>query len=278
MKVKKSIFAELNAVSGLVAVGLAALVILCVALYVLMLQSPSKIYSVEDDAGLFTAEELEEIEDAAQALKKNEDINVVIITTRDKGRNYGNSDEDCARFAGDYYARKAIKHNLRDNSGICILLDFTLDYDGGRFFWLYTYGSAYYSIPNGKAQEIFDNNRRTLKSGDYAKAVLDILDDAGDEHPGGASVVIGNAFVLIVPAAIAAIATAVICRKKKLDAKPSSRRYLTTNQIDANNDSDVVTSTQTYVTSNSSGGGGGGGGFSGGGGGGGHSGGGGGRF
>ena len=279
--VKRSIFSEFSAVSGLAALGIIAFVVLCVALYVYMLIPPKKITYVDDDAHIFSRSELEDIEELAEKIRKSENINVVIITTRDKGKGYSNSDEDCARYAGDMYAKKAIKSEFRDNSGICILVDLTLDYEGGRFFWMYTYGSAYYCIDNDDVQTIFYANRSTLKNGEYGRAILDILSDAKKEHDGGSAGRGFNFFLLVIPAGAAFLIAFVLSKGKGLDKKPKSTQYIKRGEtvIHEQDEEDTVTDVRTYVTyASESSGGGGGGGFGGGGGGGGHSGGGGGRF
>ena len=281
--IKRSIFSEFSAVSGLAALGIIAFIILCVVLYVYMLMPTKKISVVTDDADIFTRNELQDIEDLADKIRKKENLNVVIITTRHKGRGYTDSDEDCQRYAGDYYQKKAVDSVFRDNSGICILVDLTLDYDGGRFFWLYTYGSAYYCIDDDTVTDIFRSHKSQLQAGEYADAIEDILNDAAREHNGGSTGRGFNFWLLIIPAGLAFVAAFIASKGRILDKKPATKEYLKLGETEKYTDQeeDTVTNTRTYVTyaSESSGGGGGfsggGGGFSGGGG---HSGGGGGRF
>ena len=140
---KVSFFGEMSMLSVTATIGLVALVILCVAFTHLCLPPLRKKIRVDDDAGIFTRSQIGDLEDMARQLSRRKDINVVIVTTRDKGRGYSNSDEDCERFAADYYKKACIKTSLVNNSGICILIDLTIDEPGQRFFWLYTYGTAY---------------------------------------------------------------------------------------------------------------------------------------
>ena len=120
---KISLFGEMSMMSAMAVVGLIVIVIACVAFYAFMSSSPSKKIRVDDDADIFTSRQINELEDMARELSSDKDINVIIITTRDKGRGYSNSDEDCAQFAGDYYADKCIKTSLVNNSGICMETD-----------------------------------------------------------------------------------------------------------------------------------------------------------
>ena len=274
---KISLFGEMSMMSVAAIVCLIILVIGCVAFYLYMSSSPKKHVVVDDDARIFTSEQEDELEELAERLSKNEDINVVIVTTRDKGRGYTNSDEDCAEFAADYYAKTCIKTSLVNNSGICILIDLTLDRPGERFFWIYTYGTAYFAIGDDECTSMFQRQRNELSEGNYCEALENIFDDLEDYDY--ESVAVMSFFCLIIPAGLALLVTLIATSAKPLDKKPESQRY-----IDGKPDiklTDRVTKTQKIRHESSSGGGisSGGGGFSGGGfSGGGHSGGGGGRF
>lgn len=272
-----SFWGEMGLLNTAASVLLIVLVIGCFAFYAFMSSSPSKKIVVEDDADIFTSSEIDELEDLARSLSRDKDINVVIVTTRDKGRGYSDSDEDCARFAGDYYANRCIRTSLVNNSGICIFIDLTQDYPGGRFFWIYTYGTAFFAIDDDECTRLFNEQRSELTSGDYYGAVKYIIRELkGFDYSSTAPLTF---FCLIIPAGLALLVTMIATSAKPLDKKPESQRY-----IDGKPDiklTDRVTKTQKIRHESSSGGGisSGGGGFSGGGfSGGGHSGGGGGRF
>ena len=100
---KLSVFSELNGASIGVGIALICIIIASVVFYIFMNLSPKKTVKVVDNADLFTSEEMDNIEEAAKKLSKEKDINVVIVTTRDKGSKYSDSDEDEKRFAEDYY-------------------------------------------------------------------------------------------------------------------------------------------------------------------------------
>ena len=150
---KLSVLSELNGASIGVGIALICIIIASVVFYIFMNLSPKKTVKVVDDADLFTSEEMDNIEDAAKKLSKEKDINVVIVTTKDKGKGYSNSDDDEKRFAEDYYMKSVKTVPLQNNSGVCILIDVTLDYKGGRFFWLYTYGTAHFAVDDDECYQ-----------------------------------------------------------------------------------------------------------------------------
>lgn len=274
---KKSIWSEFTLLSGGMLAGILAVIALCTGLYFYMIRVPKKVIKLDDSAKIFSSEEEKELKDVMEDIRDKKHINVVIVTTDDKGRGYGNSDEECARFAGDYYRSHAITSNFRDNSGICILVDLTCDYDGGRFFWLYTYGTAFYAISDDDCSDLFRSHKSELQAGEYYEAVDGILDDIEDDFDfTGGGVAFMNGLVAVIPLVIAAIATALVTTGRSLDKAPRSNRYKAS--VTDKGDEDIFIKKTVVETVNS---GGGGGGFSGGGGGGfsgGHSGGGGGRF
>ena len=240
--------------------------------------SPKKTVKVVDDADLFTSQELDDITDAAKKLSKEKDINVVIVTTNDKGKKYSNSDADEKRFAEDYYMDNVKTVPLQNNSGVCILIDVTLDYQGGRFFWLYTYGTAHFAVSDDDCYSLFRKYLSELGSGEYGTAVEGITKDLNDfSYQSYGAIVF---FTIIIPVGMSLVMTGLASPRRRLDKLPAISTYSIpgTNRVEKN---DIFKSKSViHHTSSSSGGGfsgGGGGGFSGGGGGG-FSGGGGGRF
>lgn len=278
--VKKSILGEFNALSGTVMALVIAIVIISISAFVFMNRVPPKKVVIEDEAEIFSDEELEFLEEAAEELKEEKNINVVIATTRDNPN--AESDEGCKDYASDIYKDHCIPHPLQDNSGICIYIDLTLDYPGGRYFWLYTYGTAYFAVSDEECQGIFRSHRDELSDGFYSDAVEDIMDDLMDYeyHATGLAIIYGCS--IIIPLIIAFIVAFVCTYSGKLDAVPKSEKYLDRAESTPIEKEDELLrkSTRVYHNSSSSSGGisggFGGGGF--GGGGGGHSGGGGGRF
>jgi uncharacterized membrane protein YgcG len=276
---KLSIFSELNGASIGVGIGLICIVIASLVFYVFMNLSPKKSVKVVDDAELFTEEELDEITDAAKNLSKLKDINVVIVTTRDKGKGYSNSDEDEKKFAEDFYMDNVNTVPLQNNSGVCILIDVTLDEPGQRFFWLYTYGTAHFAVDDDDCYSLFRSYLTELGNGEYGTAVYGIVGRlAGYSYTNYAPIVF---FTILIPIGLAIAFTAIISPKRRLDKAPSVTTYIGEHANVIEKFDKFKSKSVVRMSSDSGGGGfsgGGGGGFSGGGGGGGFSGGGGGRF
>ena len=286
-KNNKSMWGEFSLLSTGMLVALVALCVLSTIFYIYMSMSTPKKVVVTDSAGIFTKDEEKELEAAAKKLSKAKDINVVIITTRDKNDDlknkfsrYTDSDEDCNQFAKDYYDSKCVTHQLRDNSGICILVDLTIDEPGMRYFRMYTNGTAYFAVSNDECDSIFRRYKSQLSEEEYFDAISSVLGDLN--HYSFSSFGFVTFICLILPMGFALIVCGIALRKGKLDPAPKYKEYLEgTDQVKSEEEFLRQKVVVTYDSDSSSGGGGGfsggGGGFSGGGGGG-HSGGGGGRF
>ena len=279
---KLSVFSELNGASIGVGIALICIIIASVVFYIFMNLSPKKTVKVVDNADLFTSEEMDNIEEAAKKLSKEKDINVVIVTTRDKGSKYSDSDEDEKRFAEDYYMKSVKTVPLQNNSGVCILIDVTLDYQGGRFFWLYTYGTAHFAVSDDECMSLFRRYLSLLGDARYCEAVENITNDLNEySYQSYAAIVF---FTIIIPIGMSFLSLGIATPKRRLDKLPAIGTYsIPGSNIVAKNDA-FLRKKVIHHESSSSGGGysgggfsGGGGGFSGGGGGG-FSGGGGGRF
>ena len=274
---KLSIWSELSGASIGVGIGLLVLVIFAICFYVFMNLSPAKKVRVDDHAEVFTEAEEKDLFELASKLSADKDINVVIVTTRNKGDGYTNSDADCARYAGDYYMRNVNTVPLQNNSGVCILVDLSIDEDGQRFFWLYTYGTAHFAVSDDNCSRLFYNNKELLGRKEYAHALSNILDSLGNYSYQGYGAIVF--FTIIVPVLAGLLITKIATPSRKLDPVPAMSTYSVTDSMKAIQNTDIF-KYRTVVRMESSSSGGGGGGFSGGGGGGGggFSGGGGGRF
>lgn len=276
---KLSVLSELNGASIGVGIALICIILASVVFYIFMNLSPKKTVKVVDDADLFTSEEIDNIEDAAKKLSKEKDINVVIVTTNNKGKGYSNSDADEKKFAEDYYMKSVKTVPLQNNSGVCILIDVTLDYQGGRFFWLYTYGTAHFAVSDDECYSLFRRYLSQLGNGEYGSAVESITNDLNNySYQSYAAIVF---FTIIIPIGLSFLSLGVATPKRRLDKLPAISTYsIPGSNIVAKSDAFLSKKVIHHESSSSGGGGfsgGGGGGFSGGGGGG-FSGGGGGRF
>ena len=273
---KISIWSELSGASIGVGIGLLGIVIVSIFFYIFMNLSPAKKVRVDDFAEIFSQEEEDALRDLAADLSRAKDINVVLVTTRNKGDGYTNSDSDCAKYAGDYYMRNVNTVPLQNNSGICILVDLTIDKDGQRFFWLYTYGTAHFAVSDSECSNLFYRNKELLGRGEYAEALTNVLQSLhGYSYKGYGAIVF---FTLIIPVLLALIVTYFSTPSRKLDPVPAASQYRISAPTAVQGEDIFLRKTTVRVESSSSSGGGGGGFSGGGGGGGGFSGGGGGRF
>ncbi len=278
--VKKSIWGEFSGISVVAMVIVALIILGSIAAFIFMNWIPPKSTVIQDDAGIFTDDQLVDIEDLADDLRKSNGINVVIATTRHNP--HGTSDSDCADYAAEIYQDHCIHTSMQDNSGVCLYIDLTLDKPGYRFFWLYTYGTAYFSVSDEECQGIFNQERGLLSDECYYEAIYNILLDLDEYDYHSAGLVICYGVSIIVPLLLALVITLLCTHRKKLDPVPASKEYLVRkNSKVVEKEDKFIRKSVSVIRHESSGGGGfhgggGGGGF--GGGGGGHSGGGGGRF
>lgn len=271
-----SFWSELKSMQVGAIILILLLIIGCGFIYYLMNVSPKKITIVEDGADIFTSSEEKELKSIADALSKDKDINVLIVTTRDKGPDYGQSREERSRFAEDYYKEHAISSSMRNNSGICYLIDLSTDEPGRRFMWLFTFGTSYYAMDDDEVQSLFVKHKEEFSSENYYDATLAYFEDLKAYDYENLSYIL--IITLFLPAIVAWIMARLISGGKALDPVPIGNTYLRAKkEIEAKDV--MIKQTKTYHPPSSSSGssGGGGGGFSGGGGGG-HSGGGGGFF
>ena len=276
-KQKISIWSELSGASIGVGIGLLVIGIIAIFFYIFMNLSPAKKVRVDDFAEIFSEEEEKSLYDLAANLSREKDINVVVVTTRNKGDGYSNSDADCAKYAGDYYMRNVDTVPLQNNSGVCILVDLTIDKDGQRFFWLYTYGTAHFAVSDDECSSLFYRNKELLGRGEYANALTNILVKLNDYSYKGYGAIVF--FTMIIPLLGAWLITKLATPSRRLDPAPATTHYKISSPKAIAGEDKFLRKTVVKMESSSSGGGGGGG-FSGGGGGGGggFSGGGGGRF
>ncbi len=154
--VGKSIFAELNAVSITTLCLIALLLIAAIAVYIFTVVPPAKKVMVMDDANVLSEQEESDVLEMAEKLKDEHDMNVIVITTRDKGEDFANSKNGVSQYGKVMYDKYSRKNRLRDNSGVVIILDLTDDRSNERFFWIYQYGTAYLTLSDSDCTQ----NRR----------------------------------------------------------------------------------------------------------------------
>lgn len=277
---KRSLLSEANSLSIGLLIAVIVVIVACIGIYLYMCRIPDKHVYLVDDADIFTDEEENELGRLAKKLSKDKEVNVLVYTTRNKGSGYSNSDEDCERFAGDVYRDYCISERLCDNSGFCLFVDLTLDSPGQRFLWIYTYGTAYYTIPDEDISLLFKKYKPELADGQYASAFEGFFNYLTDRDYTSVFLYVMYFLIIAIPVILAwIISKSQGLGNHALDPKPPYTKYQT-ERVDRKSKVVIVKRTVKEYYNNESGSGLSGGGLSGGGGfsGGGHSGGGGGRF
>lgn len=230
VKYKKSIFAEINSLSITAGIGILILMLACIAGYIyLIIPTPKKVL-IDDSAEVLTKEEEEDLEDLAEDLSSRRDMNVIIITTRDKGKGYTDSDEDCAEYCLDQYDKIVRKNKVKDNSGMIIFLDLTIDEPGERFFWMYTYGSTFLAIDDNEINRLFEMAKPGLEEQDYEEAFESILKEVKSRRWNKEKELSGTVVAAVIP-----VVLAIIIYKKTgkiiIDKKPSVRTNRVTDAL-----------------------------------------------
>ncbi len=270
---KLSILSEFSAISfvmiGILVIGM----ILSIVIYILMVVPPAKVYKLEDDADLFSDDEEDEIRTLARNISRGKDINVIIVTTADKGESYGGySESESIRYAQDQFKELTKFEPFRDNSGVLILTEIEGDY---RFFYIVTFGTARASIIDTECDEIFYRHKSLLQSGDYAAAVQGSLEEIKNHNFTSGLLIFTYASFVFGPIAIVAFVLWIMARRKRSKITVDHKTYYDAKHSEIIGDEDIYQRETVSVTYNSSGSSGGfssgrsGGGFSGGGGGGG---------
>lgn len=266
---KISALSEFSALSAVLIVVMVVGMLLSLAFYIWMAIPPSKVYKLDDDANLFSENEEEELLSLMKSISRKKDINVMVITTEDKGSGYGNSDGDSVRYAQDRFKDLAKFQPFKDNSGVLIMVDME-----NRFFYIVTYGTAKASITNNECDSIYNRQLSFLQQGEYFTAIRRSLEEVADHNFTSGLLIFTYASFIIGPIGIVALVIKILLRRKRSKITVDHRTYFDAKNSVNVGDEDIFekeTVSVTYHSSGSSGARGGfsGGGFSGGGGGGG---------
>lgn len=230
--------AEFSALSKVLTFLLIIAAIFSLALYIWMAIPPGKVHVIDDQAGVFSAEESGELLAQMEAIQKEKDINVMVVTVTDKGADYQRYDESQSiRYAQDRFKELSLFESLRDNSGVLILLELDGDY---HFFYIVTFGTAKASITNSECKEIFSRQGSLLASGQYKQAIQNSLDDISDHNFTSVLLILTYAAFIIAPFLIAVPIVRLIARRKKYEITATTETYL---DPDAEN---VIQKTDVY--------------------------------
>lgn len=259
-KRKVSALSEFSALSAGIVTVLLILFVFSVAFYIWSAIPPSKTYKVEDDAHLFSASEEKAILSQARRISRDKDINVMIVTTDDKGSGYDWSEEGSAEFAQDKFKELTKFKTFRDNSGVLILID--MEY---RFFYICTFGTAKASITNGECTDIYESMLPELQSDEFAEAVEGSLDQVEDHEFFSGLLVFTYASFIVGPLLIVFLVLWILSHKRRTKVTVTHKTYFDSGSTTNVEDQDIFERKTVTVTTSSSGSGISGGGFSGGG-------------
>jgi len=261
---KTSVLSEFSVLSAGILTVVVVLAVLAVFFYVFMMRPPVKTYALEDGAGLLSKTEEKKIAGLAENLKDKKQINVIIVTTDDKGAGYVNDDEGSASFAADKYSELAHSQSFKDNSGVLILIDMQ-----NRYVYVYTYAMAHAAVSNDECLQMTANVSPLLTDAKYSSAVESLIEQISDNDFFSGALVMVYVLYVAGPLAIVAVAVLIAKNKKRNKITTAYNTYLDLSKTKDTGDQDIFDhKTVTVTTTSSSSGfsGGGGGGFSGGGG------------
>ena len=120
---------------------------------------------VIDDAGLFTASEIRQMEETIARIERNHQVDMVVLTTYDVPDDYSDSMWRIRDYADDYYDRGGYGMGP-DFSGMLILLDMN-----NRVIWLSTGGVMIDYITDRREEDILDRAYSYLSYGSYGSGI-----------------------------------------------------------------------------------------------------------
>ena len=223
---KWKFISELRGLSLLVILLVFAILSGSILLYLFMLKVPDKRVVIDDQMGLFSEQELAVLEEAAEELSNKHNINVAIVATNDKGYKYGNNESGERDYADDYYRETFRSNPLQDNSGFVFLVDLTYTSLGMRYFYIYTYGTAHYTVSNSEVEKIVRNHEDDLVEGRYASAFSGMIDDLDARDYTSPGLIITWVMLLLVPLIVAIVFYLRFFKTKSLDDYPKSETFL----------------------------------------------------
>ena len=251
--------------------GILALVILlavfAVAAYIFMIRPPAKNFAIQDNASLLSKNEVSNIAQAAKNLSEKKQINVIVVTTDDKGPAYAQDDEGSALYARDKYIELAHGKSFKDNSGVLLLIDME-----NRYVYVYTYATAHAAVTNDECTAMAESVVPALQGEQYASALESLISQISSNDFISGPLIFVYILYIAGPLAIVILVLALVSHNMRTKITTNYKTYL--DQINTKDlgDQDIFDHKTVVVTTSSSGsgfaaggGGFGGGGFSGGG-------------
>ncbi len=263
---KTSALSEFSVLSAGILAAVIILVVVSIAVYAFMMRPPVKTSAVEDSAGLFSQTDKREIANLAGNLSREKQINVIVVTTTEKGGAYAQSDEGSRSFSEDKYKTLSHSQSFKDNSGVLILIDME-----NRYVYIYTYATAHAAVTDGECTQMTDSVIPLLKNQQYAKAIESLIAKISNNDFLSGALVAVYALYIAGPVLIAVAVIYFVGRRRRNKITTDYVTYMDRVKTHDKGDQDIFVRKSVTVTTTSSGTGisggfGGGGGFSGGGG------------
>jgi uncharacterized membrane protein YgcG len=223
-KYRISAFSDFSALSAVLIVVVIIATLFSLALYIWMAVPPGKVYRLDDQAGIFSETERDELLSLMKSIRRDKDINVMVVTVTDKGSDYQKQDEsESIRYAQDRFKELSRFEKLRDNSGVLIFLELDGDY---RFFYIVTFGTAKASITNSECDAIYKRQLSSLTSGDYQQAVQKSLVEISKHNFTSVLLILTYVTFIIAPFLIVIPIIRLIARKKRSQITVNAATYL----------------------------------------------------
>ncbi len=125
---------------------------------------------VIDNANLFSASAMEQMETIIERIERNHDVDMVVLTTTDTPDDYSESMWKVRDYADDFYDNGGYGMG-EDFSGMLILLDMN-----NRVMWLSTGGVMIEYINDSREEDILDRAYSYLSMGNYGGAMIAALE------------------------------------------------------------------------------------------------------
>lgn len=139
------------------------------ALFLLPLTALAENAQVIDDAGLFSADEIQRMTEIIEQVESEHQVDLVVLTTRDTPYDTSDSMWRVRDYADDYYDNGGYGMG-EDDSGMLLLLDMN-----NRVMWLSTGGVMIDYINDDREEDILDHAYDRLREGDYGGAMIAAL-------------------------------------------------------------------------------------------------------
>jgi uncharacterized membrane protein YgcG len=245
---KTSALSEFSALSAGILAVVIILACVSIAVYVFMMRPPLKISAVEDSAGLFSQTDEQKIAGLAKNLSSDKQINVIIVTTDNKGDAYAQDDEGSANFAKDKYKELSHSKSFKDNSGVLLLIDME-----NRYIYVYTYATAHAAVTNDECTAMTDSVVPLLKNQQYSAAIESLISQISNNDFFSGALVALYFLYIAGPVVIAGLVLFVVKRRRRNKITTNYVTYMDRTKTKDAGDQDTFVRKSVTVTTISSG-------------------------